>query len=422
MNFDKIINRRGTYSIKYDPVSRGKPENILPMWVADMDFSAPQCVTDALINCAHHGIFGYSEPDAAYFDVVQNWFGERFGWHTKREWLVITPGVVNAIYVAVRALTEAGDGVVIQQPVYYPFESAVTHTGRKLLVNQLVYDGEKYSIDFDDFEKKIKQAKLFILCSPHNPVGRVWTREELIRMGEICMRHNVAVVADEIWHDLIYGERIFEGEQGGAKCHAVGDRSFSGDLRDTAPCSLHKLRSLCRGHHVFSSLAPEFGEITITATAPSKTFNLAGLQHANIFIPNAAMRNKFEREYAACGLSQPNITGLVSCKAAYENGAEWLDELLEYLAGNMSLIAEFFREHRIKPVKPEATYLAWLDCSGLGLPDRELDDIITNKAGLWLNGGTKFGAGGEGFQRINAACPRSVLRDALVRLDAAARS
>ncbi|MCL1878850.1 MAG: pyridoxal phosphate-dependent aminotransferase [Defluviitaleaceae bacterium] len=377
--FDKIIDRYGTYSIKYDPVSRGRPQDVLPMWVADMDFAAPSCVTDALTECVRHGIFGYSDPDAAYFDVVQGWFFRRFNWSVEREWLVNTPGVVNAMYVAVRALTEAGDGVVIQQPVYYPFESAVRHT-RKLLVNRLVYENEKYVIDFDDFENKIKQAKLFILCSPHNPVGRVWTRNELMRMGEICLKHGVYIFADEIWQDFV----------------------FSG----------HK-------HLVFSALAPEFADITITATAPSKTFNTAGLQHANIFIPDKTMRNKFKREYAACGLSQASITGLVSCKAAYEHGEEWLDALLVYLSGNMSLIRDFLGERlpKIRPVEPEGTYLAWLNCSALGFSPQELDEIITTKAKLWLSSGTIFGAGGEGFTRINAACPRAVLKDALVRLE-----
>jgi len=366
--------------MKYDPISYKKPEDVLPMWVADMDFPTPTCVTEALTECVQHGIFGYSEPDAAYFEIVQNWFLRRFGWHIEQEWFVFSPGVVTAMYTAVRALTEMSDGVVIQQPVYRPFKSAVRHSGRKLLVNQLVYENGRYVIDFDDFEAKVKQAKMFILCSPHNPVGRVWTREELTRMGEICLKHNVIVVADEIWQDLIY-----KG---------------------------HK-------HLVFSALAPEFANITVTTTSPSKTFNLAGLQHANIFIPNKSMRNKFKHEYSNCGLSESNVMGLIACKAAYEHGTEWLDELILYLTDNMSLIHSFLQERipKIKLVKPEGTYLAWLDCTGLDLSPHELDEIVTNKAKLWLNDGTVFGAGGEGFQRINAACPRKVLNDALIRLE-----
>jgi len=381
-DFNKAVNRYGTYSIKYDPVSRGKPEDVLPMWVADMDFPAPSCVTDALARHCAFGIFGYSEPDAEYFEVVRNWFLQRFSWRVNREWITITPGVVNAIYVAVRALTSAGDGVVIQQPVYYPFESAVRHTGRNLLVNQLIYENGRYSIDFEDFESKIKQAKLFILCSPHNPVGRVWTREELIRMGEICLRHKVSVIADEIWQDFIYPN--------------------------------HQ-------HFVFASLAPEFSDIAVTATSPSKTFNLAGLQYANIFISNETMQSKFKREYAACGLSQPSLMGIVSCKAAYEHGVQWLEELLVYLAGNMSLIYDYLKKNvpKVKAVKAEGTYLAWLDCSEFELPPQKLDEIITHKAKLWLNDGTIFGAGGAGFQRINAACPCEVLRGALSRFETA---
>jgi len=380
MNFDKKNNRYGTYSIKYDPVSRGKPEDVLPMWVADMDFPAPLCVTDALRELAAHGIFGYSEPDAAYFETMQNWFSRRFNWQIEREWLVITPGVVNAIYIAVRALTQVGDGVVIQQPVYYPFESAVRHTGRKLLVNQLVYENGNYTIDFDDFENKIKQAKLFILCSPHNPVGRVWTQDELSRMGEICLRHNVVVIADEIWQDF-----VFKGSR----------------------------------HFVFSALSQELADITVTTTAPSKTFNLAGLQHANIFISNRELRKKFKLEYTACGLNQPGLAGLVTCKAAYDHGEKWLDELLAYLAGNMLLISNFLQERipKIKFTVPEGTYLAWLDCSALGFSPQELDSVITDKARLWLSDGAKFGAGGEGFTRINAACPHEVVNDAMAKLE-----
>lgn len=350
------------------------------MWVADMDFESPPCVLDALSKRVKHGIFGYSEPDAAYFSAVRGWFERRFGWDPEREWLTVTPGVVNAIYIAVRSLTESGDGVVIQQPVYYPFASAVKQTGRKLLVNELVYSGGSYSIDFDDFEQKIKEARLFILCNPHNPVGRVWTREELVRMGEICLCHGVAVIADEIHQDFIY-----HGHH----------------------------------HHVFAGLDPRFADIAVTCTSPSKTFNLAGLLHANIFIQNKTLRDKFTREYASCGLSQPGIMGLSACKAAYEDGTQWLEELLTYLAGNMSLIREFLqtRVPKIKLVEPEGTYLAWLDCTELGCSSHELDELVTHKAKLWLDGGTMFGIGGNGFQRINAACPRSVLRTALERLE-----
>jgi len=378
-DFDEIIDRRNSYSIKYEPTWRGKPEDVLPLWVADMDFATPPCVREALEQRAKHGIFGYSEPDAEYFDVIRKWFEGRFNWTPQRDWLVITPGVVNALYIAVRALTHPGDSIVIQQPVYYPFESSVRKTGRQLLVNELLYSEGRYSIDFDDFEEKITQAKMFILCNPHNPVGRVWSREELTRMGEICLRHGVIVIADEIHEDF-----IFKG---------------------------HK-------HIVFSSLNKELENITVTCTSPSKTFNLAGLICANIFIPNKGLRENFKAEYAGCGLSQPGVMGLVSCKAAYQDGAEWLEQLLDYLAGNMELLKTFLTNQipKIKLVEPEGTYLVWLDCNELGLGAKRLDETLTHKGKLWLSAGPSFGKGGDGFVRMNVACPRQVLQNALDRL------
>jgi cystathionine beta-lyase len=379
-DFDRVIQRRNTYSIKYDPVSRGKPADVLPMWVADMDFMAPPCVIDALVSLAQHGVFGYSEPNAEFFSVMQNWFSGRFGWNIEREWLTATPGVVNALYLAIRALSEPGEGVLIQHPVYYPFESSVGQTGRKLLVNELAYNDGRYSMDFEDFENKIKEAKLFIVCNPHNPVGRVWTENELSRIGELCLRHGVTVISDEIHQDFIYPGRR---------------------------------------HTVFAGLDPRFADITVTCTAPSKTFNLAGLLYANIFISNGRMKKKFEQEYANCGLSQPSLMGIAACKAAYESGADWLDELNSYLFGNMSLIRDFLKEHipRIKFVEPEGTYLAWLDFSAFGFSAKELNELVTHKARLWLSDGAAFGLGGKSFQRMNAACPRSVLRNALERLE-----
>jgi cystathionine beta-lyase len=378
-DFNKTVNRYDTFSIKYDPPSRGKPQDVLPMWVADMDFPAPGCVTDALARYCEFGIFGYSEPDAAYFEVMRDWFARRFNWRVEREWLAITPGVVTALFIGIRALTNPGDGVLIQQPVYYPFEGAVRQTGRKLLVNPLCYENGHYTIDFDDFECKLKQAKLFILCSPHNPVGRVWTQDELSRMGELCLKHGVAVIADEIWQDLVY----------------PGHR-----------------------HLVFADLSPELADITITATSPSKSFNLAGLQLANIFISNPFLRDKYNRAYWESGLGQPSLMGLVSGRAAYEHGTEWLQALLAYLGENMAVLHDFLKENipQIKPIKTEATYLAWLDCTALGMSAQALDDSITHQAKLWLSDGRIFGAGGEGFTRMNVACPRAVLLDALSRL------
>jgi len=378
-DFDSLIERKNTYSIKYDPLSRGKPEDVLPMWVADMDFAAPPCVQEALNSRVQHGIFGYSEPGASYWAAVQEWYKNRFDWNIEKNWFVITPGVVNALYLAVRAFSKPGDAIVIQQPVYYPFASSVQKTGRTLLVNELSLCNGRYEIDFEDFENKIKDAKLFILCSPHNPGGRVWKGDELFRMGEICLKHGVIVISDEIHQDIIFSPNK---------------------------------------HLVFAALDDRFAGISVTCTSTSKTFNLAGLQHANIFISDEKLRALFKQEYEICGLSQPGIMGLISCEAAYTGGAQWLDQLIDYINGNLSLLDNFLQTNipKIKLVKPEGTYLAWLDCRELGLSAKELNAAITEKAKLWLNDGIMFGRGGSGFMRMNTACPRSVLENALERL------
>lgn len=387
-DFDRVIDRAGTDSLKYDfSGKRGKPDGILPLWVADMDFPAPPAVLRALSAKAGHGVFGYSSPMEDYFRPLRAWFSDRFAWETRPEWLVVTPGVVFAVATAVRALTGEGDAVLIQQPVYYPFKEMVDANNRRLVVNRLAFDDGRYRIDFDDFERSIvdNKVKLFILCSPHNPVGRVWTREELERLGDICVRHGVTVLADEIHEDF-----VFPGHR----------------------------------HTVFASIKPSFADCTVTCTAPSKTFNLAGLQNSNIFISNRALCRAFREEMERTGYSQPNIMGLVACKAAYEEGGAWLDALLEYLHGNLSFTREFLRDRLpdIRLIEPEGTYLLWLDCGRLGFSDAELDDVVTNGARLWLDGGPMFGAGGEGFQRVNIACPRKVLEIAYTRLEEALRA
>jgi len=386
-HFDEIIDRQNTNSLKYDFASeRGMPEDLLPLWVADMDFRTPPAVINALVDAAQHGIFGYSEAKDDYFHAVQNWLANRLGWQVEKDWLIKAPGVVFAIANSVRALTEPGDAVIIQQPVYYPFESVVRDNGRRLVVNELLYADGQYRIDFADFEAKIvaNRVKLFILCNPHNPVGRVWTRAELEQLGEICLRHQVRVIADEIHADFIYP-----------------------DYR----------------HEVFANLRPEFAAITVTCTAPSKTFNLAGLQVSNLFAANREIKHAIVHEIHRSGYSQLNTLGLVACQAAYEHGAEWLDELIAYLQGNLSFIRDFLQEHlpEIRLVEPQGTYLAWLDCSGLGLAEDKRQDLIVNRAKLWLDKGSMFGAGGEHFERINYACPRKVLQQALERLEQAVR-
>lgn len=387
-NFDEIIDRLNTDSIKYDFASRrGKPDGILPLWVADMDFRTPDCVVDALVDKSRHGIFGYSESKEDYFEVLQAWFQNQYNWRIQEEWLIKTPGVVYAICSAIRSLTEIGDAILIQQPVYYPFSESILQNNRTLVVNQLVYSHGKYLIDFKDFEDKIikNKVKLFILCNPHNPVGRVWTKEELLRLGDICLKHGVIVVSDEIHADFTY-----PGYQ----------------------------------HLVFADLRPEFSKIVITCTAPTKTFNLAGLQISNIFISNRDMRQRFRDEIARSGYSQLNIMGITACRAAYAGGHQWLTELKEYLVGNLDFVRSFLQEKlpQIKLIEPEGTYLVWLDFNALGLESNDLEDLIVNRARLWLDAGTMFGAGGDGFQRINIACPRSILQKALTQLEHAVKS
>lgn len=384
-DFNEMINRKNTDSIKFDfAVERGKPEDLLPLWVADMDFRAPIEVIEALESRSRHGIFGYTETKADYFETLREWFEKRFGWYIESSWLVKTPGVVFAISAAVRALTDEGDSVLIQRPVYYPFSSSITDNGRNLVNNPLRYSDGKYSIDLDDFERKVREenVKLFILCNPHNPVGRVWSREELIGMGDICLRYGVKVVADEIHADFVH----------------QGYR-----------------------HEIFADIKPAFRDIAITCTSPSKTFNLAGLQISNVFISNQDLRRAFIGEIRRTGYSQLNTLGLTACKAAYKYGGTWLDELKSYLKGNIEFAAGYIEEELpgVRLVRTEGTYLLWLDFNDLRLDHDKLEDIIVNKAKLWLDDGTMFGIEGEGFQRINAACPRATLEAALSRLKSA---
>lgn len=384
-NFDEIVDRKNTNSIKYDfGPERGMPADVLPLWVADMDFRTPQVVRDALVESAEHGIFGYSDTKEDYFNAIYNWYKNRFDWKVEESWLVKTPGVVYAIALAIRAFTQEGDAVIIQQPVYYPFSNTIINNKRKLVNSSLVYEDGKYHIDFDDFEKKIKEnkVKMFILCSPHNPVGRVWTQEELIKLGDICLKHNVIVISDEIHADF-----VFDGNK----------------------------------HSVFTSLKPEYMGNTITCTAPSKTFNLAGLQASNIFIANPKLKEKFEQEMQSSGHSHINTMGLVACETAYEHGGQWVDDLNQYLEGNLDLIRSFLHDKlpQVKLVEPEGTYLIWLDFNALNLGERELEDLITNKAKLWLNSGAIFGKDGAGFQRINIACPRTTIEKMLIQLEKA---
>lgn len=381
-NFDQVVDRYHTNSIKYDcKQKRGKAEDILPLWVADMDFPTAKPIIERLHECIEHGIYGYSEAGNGYFRALYQWYKVGFDWEVKEEWLVKTPGIVFALATAIQAFTKEKDGILIQEPVYYPFRNMIEANDRIVVNSPLVLKDGYYEIDFDDLEKKIKEqnVKVFFLCSPHNPVGRVWKEEELKKIGEICVANKVILISDEIHSDFTY-----EG---------------------------HK-------HHIFLSLDDRFKDWTIVCTAPSKTFNLAGLQVSNIFIPNETLRGKFKKAVERTGYCELSYTGLVACQAAYEEGREWLEEVKTYLKGNLEYVRGFLKEHlpQVELIEPEGTYLIWLDFRKLGLSVEQLEELMEKKAKLWLDGGTMFGEVGAGFQRVNIACPRTILEQALKQL------
>ena len=380
-NFDEVINRYNTNSYKYDfPEAFNKPPDAIPLWVADMDFRIPPEVMAAIQKVADHGVYGYTGVKDDYFSAVASWFAEMHDYHVQSDWMVKVPGVVFALGMAIKGLTAPGDAIVIQKPLYYPIENTIVANNRVAIDNPLVYSQGRYAIDFADFERKIVEnnARMFILCNPHNPVGRVWTHEELLSMGRICQKHNCLVVSDEIHCDIVFGG--------------------------------HK-------HLVFSTISEGFADFSVICTAPSKTFNLAGLQNSNIFIPNADLRARFAHEIWATGYAQLNIMGLVACQAAYLHGREWLAQLMVYLAGNAAFVCEVLAAKlpQVKPVALEGTYLQWLDFTALGLPHDELEERLS-RAKVWLSRGTAFGAAGAGFFRVNLGCPRSVLEMAMERV------
>lgn len=385
LDFDSVIERRNTRSLKYDfAAERGRSEDILPMWVADMDFKTSSYIEDALAERVREGVFGYSEVKTPYFETVRDWMVRRHGWQPQEAWLVKTPGVVTALAMAVKAYTEPGDAVLIQLPVYYPFAEVIEDNGRRVVSNTL-YRGEdnRYHMDFADFEQKIVQneVKLFLLCNPHNPVGRVWTAEELTQLGDLCMKHGVIVVSDEIHEDF-----VFQGK-----------------------------------HQVFAGLKKEYEDRCIVCTSPSKTFNLATMVLSNIFIPNRDLRKRFRKQLDAAGISQLGVMGLIACETAYSKGEEWYLAMHAYVRDNIAYVKNYVEQNLpgVRMTEHEGTYLVWLDFSGTGLSETELEDLIVNRAKLWLDGGTMFGECGKGFQRINVACPRSILKEAMKRLEGA---
>ena len=384
-NFDTYINRYNTDSLKFDTKSRyGQPEDVLPMWVADMDYPVLPKVTEAIHNRAEHPAYGYTYAGEDYYNSVMAWMHNRHSYVTDKDWYVITPSVVFALAVAVRAYTKPGDGVMINTPVYPQFFNIIVNNDRKIVKSPLILRREKedyYEMDYAQLEEEIVKSKikLYILCSPHNPVGRVWTKEELLTLGDILKRHNVLLVSDEIHMDFVYS-----GYQ----------------------------------HHVFAGINKEFEDFTITCTSPSKTFNLAGLKIANIIIANKELRRQFVAEIVKTGYTEPNIFGMVSCQAAYRFGAEYVDQMMQYLEDNVKFVREYIGTHlpKVKLSHIEGTYLMWLDFLDYGLSQKEINKKLMYEAKLWLNAGDRFGEEGNGFQRINIAVPRSVLKQGFVQL------
>lgn len=375
-DFDKTIDRRATNSYKWDSA----PEGVLPMWVADMDFRTAPAIIDALQKRVAHGIFGYTRVPDAYYDAVTSWFSRRHGWNIDREWIIYTSGVVPAVSVVIKALTVPGDKVIVQTPVYNCFFSSIRNNGCEIVSNPLRRTADTYEMDFDALERCAAdpRAKVMLLCNPHNPAGRVWTPDELTRLGNICLRNGVTVVADEIHCELVY-------------------QGFK--------------------YTPFASLSDAFLHRSVTCVSPSKAFNIAGLQIANIVAFDNDLRSRIDKAININEVCDVNPFGVAATIAAYNEGEEWLNQLVDYLHGNYEAMAEFCRRElpEFPITRLEGTYLVWMDCSSLGMSSDALEHALLDDARLWLNAGTMYGAEGEGYMRWNIACPRSVMLDGLNR-------
>jgi cystathionine beta-lyase len=381
-SFDNVIDRHETQSVKWDIYDK----DFIPMWVADMDFKAPEPIINAITNRVKHGIFGYSYYFTEYYDAVLGWFKRHYNWELKRKWLCHTPGVIPAINIALKTYSNPGDKVIVQNPVYYPFFGAIKNSGCQILFNPLISSNGHFQMDYDDLKEKVKdpRAKLLILCSPHNPIGRVWTKDELTQLGEICIDNEILVISDEIHCDLIYPGY---------------------------------------NHTNFATISKDFAMNSITCTSLSKTFNIAGLQLSNIVIPNQKLKHRFRNTIQSLFLPGqfgylPNTLSLVAFTAAYEECDDWLNSLIQYLHENLKFLKEFITEKipQIEVIEPEGTYLVWLDFRKVGIDFNQLEKFLHEKAKVALDDGILFGNGGEGFQRINIACPRSTLKKALERI------
>jgi cystathionine beta-lyase len=377
-DFDTPVERRGTASIKWDYSKRFTGlEELLPLWVADMDFPACIEVIEALKRRAEHGVFGYTLEPESYFRAVIDWMGRHHGWEIRRGWMVAAPGVIPSLNLALAAYSQPGDGVIIQPPVYFPFKESVVNNERRVVENPLRLDGRRYSMDFDQLEEAIDQrTRLLILCSPHNPVSRVWSRQELEKLVEICLRRRIIILSDEIHHDL-----ILKGHR----------------------------------HTPTASLSEEAAAITVTMTSATKTFNLAGLGCSLVIVSNRDLRKRYQATQKRICTEVANALSAVATEAAYRHGESWLEQVLDYVQGNYEFLIAFLDERlpgaRVIPL--EGTYLAWVDLRALGLSDEQLKERILKQARVWLDDGPIFGSGGQGFQRINLACPRSTLEQAL---------
>ncbi len=375
-DFDKTIDRRATNSYKWDSA----PEGVLPMWVADMDFRTAPAIIDALQKRVAHGIFGYTRVPDAYYDAVTSWFSRRHGWDIDREWIIYTSGVVPAVSAVIKAMTVPGDKVIVQTPVYNCFFSSIRNNGCEIVSNPLRRTADTYEMDFDALERCAAdpRAKVMLLCNPHNPAGRVWTPDELTRLGNICLRNGVTVVADEIHCELVY-------------------QGFK--------------------YTPFASLSDAFLHRSVTCVSPSKAFNIAGLQIANIVAFDNDLRSRIDKAININEVCDVNPFGVAATIAAYNEGEEWLNQLVDYLHGNYEAMAEFCRRElpEFPITRLEGTYLVWMDCSSLGMPSDALEHVLLDDARLWLNAGTMYGAEGEGYMRWNIACPRSVMLDGLNR-------
>lgn len=374
-NFDEIVPRRNTNSYKWDSAVS---DEVLPMWVADMDFRTAPSVIDAFIRRAQHGIFGYTKVPAAYYDAVTGWFKRRHDFTIQKDWILFTTGVVPALSAVIKALTTPGDQVIVQTPVYNCFFSSIRNDQCEMVANELLYKDGVYHIDFDDLEKKAAnpRANVLLLCNPHNPVGRVWSKEELSRIGEICLRNQVVVVSDEIHCDLVY-----EGHT----------------------------------HIPFASISDAFRQNSVTCTAPSKTFNLAGIQVANIIIIDEEIRRKIDKVLNINEVCEINAFAVEAVIAAYNEGEEWLEELKKYLNNNYLYLKAFMAKElpSVKILPLEATYLVWMDFSVTGQSSETIAETLLKEENLWVNEGTMYGESGEGFIRINIACPRQLLKEGL---------